>query len=578
MRQKRNRKRPPRPARVRFSRQREAVSTRVSSESKRDIRWIERFGALPLPLVFLFAFACVLLSHLTLLRLPYFWDEGGYYVPAALDFFRTGTLIPVFTNAHPPLPNVVLGSLWRIFGFHILVTRITACAFAAGAVTAVFSLGRRLLGTGAGLSLALLTAVYPIWFAQSSLAHADIFAAAFSLAALTAYLTSPVSIGTQKENLSFAPRLFLCSALFCLSVLAKETAIVQPAALAALELYRAWRDRASPHAAKAHRLWVIALSIPLPVLATWYGYHYKKTGLIFGNPVYLRYNATDNFTPAHIVYALRIRFVHLFWQRYIWLPLALAAACLLLPSKANERNPNHILGLPTPLVSAIGILVAANLLAFSVLGGALLTRYLLPVYPLLLLLCIAIWKDRLTRWPWLGALTAAAFVPALWLNPSTFFAPEDNLTYRNMVVVQGRAIDFLKTHYPDATVLTAWPVSADLFRPELGYSHHTFRVVSLENFTVAELAKAAQRPGDYDTALVFTTHYTSPAFRAFLQTHPTSWRGRRYAADLDLSPAQIARTLGGEVVWQDDVYGEWAAVLRFHRTYDARVSPPPAYP
>ena len=52
-------------------------------------------------------FLAILVSHFTLLRLPYFWDEGGYYVPAALDFFRTGTLIPqsTVTNAHPPLPD-----------------------------------------------------------------------------------------------------------------------------------------------------------------------------------------------------------------------------------------------------------------------------------------------------------------------------------------------------------------------------------------------------------------------------------------------------------------------------------------
>ena len=33
----------------------------------------------------------------TLLRLPYYWDEAGYYIPAAWDFFRTGTLVPVTT-------------------------------------------------------------------------------------------------------------------------------------------------------------------------------------------------------------------------------------------------------------------------------------------------------------------------------------------------------------------------------------------------------------------------------------------------------------------------------------------------
>jgi hypothetical protein len=40
----------------------------------------------------------VCLTHFTLLRLPYYWDEAGYYIPAAWDFFRTGSLIP--TDAH----------------------------------------------------------------------------------------------------------------------------------------------------------------------------------------------------------------------------------------------------------------------------------------------------------------------------------------------------------------------------------------------------------------------------------------------------------------------------------------------
>ncbi len=523
------------------------------------------------PAVFLLlAFLFVALTHVTLLPLPYFWDEGGYYVPAALDFYRSGTLIPVFSNAHPPLPNILLGTLWHIFGVHILVTRLTACAFAGAALTSVFLLGERLLSPATGLVLGLLTAIYPIWFAQSSLAHADIFAAAFTLAALTLFLSSPELIGTSAGNFSSLRRLAWTSTLFSLSVLAKETAVIYPAVLLLLALCTALRNRSGSVRASFH--WAIALAVPFPVLAAWYAFHYAKTGFIFGNPVFLRYNATANFTLAHFLYALRIRFVHLFWQRNLWLPLALAAACLLLPSVRRRKEGAQLLGLPAPVTRAIAILTAANLLAFSVLGGALLTRYLLPMYPLLLLLCVAVWRDRTSWWPLLATLTGAAFLSALWLNPDTFFAPEDNLTYRDMIVVQQQAIDFLNQHFPDATVLTAWPVAADLTRPELGYTSHTFRVVSIENFTVPELAKAAATPGNFDTALVFTTHYTSPAFRRFLLTHPTSWRGRRYAADLDLTPVQIAVQLGGEVVWQANHYGEWAAILRFNRNYDAHLT------
>ena len=47
---------------------------------------------LPLRLIFPLLFVGVYLSHLTLLRLPYYWDEAGYYIPAAYDFFRTGEI------------------------------------------------------------------------------------------------------------------------------------------------------------------------------------------------------------------------------------------------------------------------------------------------------------------------------------------------------------------------------------------------------------------------------------------------------------------------------------------------------
>ena len=56
-------------------------------------------------LVFAVAFVVIFLLHAPLLRLPYFWDEAGYYVPAARDLLLTGALIPHTTvsNAHPPL-------------------------------------------------------------------------------------------------------------------------------------------------------------------------------------------------------------------------------------------------------------------------------------------------------------------------------------------------------------------------------------------------------------------------------------------------------------------------------------------
>jgi 4-amino-4-deoxy-L-arabinose transferase-like glycosyltransferase len=509
-----------------------------------------RFAALPSLLLFALFFAAVAISHLTLLRLPYYWDEGGYYVPAALDFYHRFTLIPEYTNAHPPLPNVVLGTLWHLTSLSILTTRLTVCAFAAAALLAVFRLCERLTTASVAIAVTFLTAVYPIWFAQSTLAHADIFAAAFTLSAFALYL--PLQ-GTDRRKLVWV------AVLFSLAALSKETAIVEPAILAAIELVLLLRSRAKSE----HLKRFLALSFPVIPLIGWYAYHRFKTGFTFGNPEYLRYNATANFTLAHISLSIYYRALHLFWQRNIWLAILLAAACLFLPKRAEIKS------LAPDALRTIGLLIAGNWLAFSVLGGALLTRYLLPVYPLIMLVCVAIWRERVRQWPALAAVTAAAFIAAIWLNPPTSFAPEDNLTYRDMIVVHQEATAFIAQHYPDATVLTAWPAAEELFRPDMGYVAQRVKVFPVENFTNAEIQKAAQEPGKFDTALVFTTHYTSPALERYLLKHPQTQRGREFAEDRDLRPAEITAILHGEIVFRDSRNGEWAAVIRFSRSYEA---------
>jgi 4-amino-4-deoxy-L-arabinose transferase-like glycosyltransferase len=518
-----------------------------------------RLNDLPAWVFYLLLFAFVAASHATLLTLPYFWDEGGYYIPAALDFYHHGWLVPHFTNAHPPLPNLLLGTLWHLVGYHILATRLFVCAFAAAALQAIFRLATRLLDAPAALCLTALTAVYPIWFAQSSLAHADIFAAAFTLWALALYL--PAQLSDDRPRWAVA-------ILFALAALSKETAILWPAALAAIHLTQLIRQGTTHR--RSNLLWLTALSSPLLPLLAWYGYHHHVTGFTFGNPEYLRYNATANLTAAHLWQAVRYRFLHLFWQRDIWLPIVLAAASLFLPRQRTERS------LTAPTLRTIALLVVANWAFFSVLGGALLTRYLLPVYPLLLLVCLDVWRTRTHWWPIFWAITVAAFLSALWINPPTSFAPEDNLTYRDMIVVHQEAIAYVAVHFPQSTVLTAWPVAADLFRPELGYATQPIKAFSIEDFSRPEIEKAAQEPGAYDTAIVFTTHYTTPSFRRWLLAHPTSRRGQEFERTRDLTPTEIAFLLGGKVVWQDDRNGEWAAVLRFPRSYNAKLSPWPA--
>jgi hypothetical protein len=130
-------------------------------------------------------------------------------------------------------------------------------------------------------------------------------------------------------------------------------------------------------------------------------------------------------------------------------------------------------------------------------------------------------------------------------------------------------------HYPDATVLTAWPVSNDLLNPDLGYTTHPIHVTPIEDFSLAEVQKVAEHPENFDTAIVFTTHYVAPSLQRYLLSHPDSRIGRAFTTNPDLSPVQIAAILHGQIVWRSpDLQGEWAVVLRFNRSYEAKSQEP----
>src|SRR5580700_11852419 len=90
----------------------------------------------------------VFVAHLRYFGLPYFWDELGQFVPAALDILREGAWIPHSTvpNAHPPGVMAYLALVWRAAGYSIAATRLSMLALAAAAVVFTFMLGEKLAG------------------------------------------------------------------------------------------------------------------------------------------------------------------------------------------------------------------------------------------------------------------------------------------------------------------------------------------------------------------------------------------------------------------------------------------------
>jgi hypothetical protein len=508
-------------------------------------------------MIFPVAFMALYTSHFTLLRLPYYWDEAGYYIPAAWDFFRTGSLIPITTatNAHPPLPSIYLALWWKISGFYPEVTREAVLMVAALALLAVWRLALRLIGvTSVAFWTVLLTGLYPIWFAQSSLAHADIFAAACSLWGLV------YALPNRGRNA------WAAAAWFAAAALSKETAIVIPLTLAAVNLGEGfWRDGASRTRLWRDAAWYSSCILPL---AAWYAYLYAKTGVLLGSPDFLRYNAEATLTPLRILAAFGHRILHLTAHMNMFVPVLMALAAMLLAPRPDAEGHDRATLEPLVMLRIVFLLLSDALL-FSVLGGALLTRYLLPMYPLVLLVAVSVFYRRVPYWHGLALVSAAAFVVGLFINPPYGFAPEDNLAYARVVRMHQAGIFQLAKHYPGATVLTAWPMTDELKRPELGYVKRPWDVCAIDDFTAAQIDRAAQEPGEYSAALVFSTKYDPPA--PLLSLGGEAFEERYFGLHHDLQPDAIAHQLGGNLIWRSDNQGMWVALIRFDRALDARL-------
>jgi hypothetical protein len=509
----------------------------------------------PLPLRFIFPllFVGIYLAHLTLLRLPYYWDEAGYYIPAAYDFFRTGDVIPSTTlaNPHPPLPSLYL-ALWWKSGFTPTVTRTAMCLITAIALLAVYRLAILLNGRPwVAVTTTLLTAIYPVWFAQSTLAHADMFAAAATLWGLVFVFSG------QRPRMLWA-----AAACFAVGTWCKETAIVTPVAIALWEFCLCWRG-SSPDRRAQLRAGLVLLTPVIPLLA-WFAYYRHRTGYLLGNPQFMHYNAISTLSPLRILLALAHRILQLTAHMNMFVPvLCMLGAMLLLPLRDRDGTQRPRISPPDQAI--LYVVMAANILFFSVMGGALLTRYLLPLYPLLLLLCVSTFYRRVPYWWGLGLLTAAAFLIGLFVNPPYKFAPEDNLNYADVIRLHQLAIRQIVTHFPGSTILTAWPATDELTKPELGYVKKPLAVVTVANFSLPEIQRAAASAQDFSVGFAFSTKYDPPRLLLDLGARNEALDTRFFDFHRDLAPAAIAHLLGGQIVWRDDRQGEWAAVLHFNR-------------
>ena len=495
------------------------------------------------------------------MQLPYFWDEAGYYVPAARDILLTGSLIPHSTvsNAHPPLVMAWLALWWKVVGYAPVVTRTAMLALAAFSLLGLFRLAERVANTKVAIASTLCTAVYPVFFAQSSLAQVDLAAAGFIFWALAAYV----------EGQTVATTLW-----FALAALTKETAILAPMALAAWEVVGMAARRSS-----VRNLWLLnheaelkigsprriaSLLIPAVPLALWYVYHYAHTGYVFGNPEFFRYNVASTLNPIRFLLALALRLWQVVGYLHLWvLTLAMLIAMWMLPPQREAAGERPRISFAVQMI--FYVVIITYVVAMALIGGAVLARYMLPAVPLVIILSVSTLWRRLRLWHAAVACIALALVVAWFWNPSYGFSPEDNLAYRDYVLLHEDGERFLEARYPMARVLTAWPASDEVTRPWLGYITRPMRVVRIEDFSLDEVLSAADFHSNYEVALVFSTKYEAGPAPWDHWRKWTELKSRFFGFHRDLPPAAAAQILGGHVVFSEQRQGQWIAVIEIER-------------
>jgi hypothetical protein len=499
----------------------------AATEPRRQIR------AATCVLLFVLFAAVLFAIHSPLLTLPYFWDEHGQFVPAALDILRDGAWVPRSTvpNVHPPGVMAYLAVVWRVFGYSIIATRAAMLALASLGMLFTFLLALELCGGAArapAVIAVLLLAADPLFYTQAMMAQLDMPAMVFTVAALLFYL---------KER-------YILAAVACVAlVLTKETGVILPLLLVA-------------DLARQRRLPKAALFLPaFFALGVWLLYLRHVTGHIFGDPGFTHYNVGYALHPVRASLALLRRLYFLFFSDFRWIG---ALAMLYALRRGLFR---------TRAWALVTIFAAAHVLLVSLLGGAALERYLVPVLPLLY--CAVAESLSIVGRAWriiAVAALVAGLVSGMFLNPPFPFPYENNLAMVDFVNLQVNAAHFVEAHYPDATVCTAWPLTAALRRPEFGYVRHPLRAV--ETSDLHESTLRALAPAHPDVLILYSRTWEPqwgvlrfPAVQAFLR--------RYYEFEPEMTPAEVKSVLGLEPVMREDSRGQWMEV--FARLVTARL-------
>lgn len=112
-----------------------------------------------------------------------------HYVPAAKQLLDKGPGVPLLNSMHPPLAKELMAVSIKVLGDNPLGWRYPSALFGALAIVAMYLCGLALFSSqGAALAAAALTFLNQMVFVQSRIAMLDIYALAFDLWGIAAFI------------------------------------------------------------------------------------------------------------------------------------------------------------------------------------------------------------------------------------------------------------------------------------------------------------------------------------------------------------------------------------------------------
>src|SRR5262249_40012202 len=154
----------------------------------------------------------------------------------------------------------------------------------------------------------------------------------------------------------------------------------------------------------------------------WYGFHYVRTGFVFGNPEFFRYNVQATIHPLRAVLALGLRL----WQvvGYLNLYILSLAGVLALTLRPLHDNWGGRQRIRLRVQFCFLAVITVYVVAMALVGGAVLARYMLPVVPLVIALWVSTLRRRVRLWRGIIVIVGLAFAVALFVNPPHGFSIE----------------------------------------------------------------------------------------------------------------------------------------------------------